>query len=239
VGDVPHGGLEIEAVTTLAKTRLAMEVFKDAWGAVAVNDIDTYFAAASHGSYLGLGCVDGDPVVASFGLLSTDSLTGGPGLHSHMTAVKRAHADNGFGLAIKAHQRNWSRAHGIVAITWTFDPLQRRNAWFNLVRLGASVIGFHPNLYGCLGDDINGELETDRLEVRLDVRLEGGSPIAADASDSLVAIPDSIDELRSTDPRRAMRVQADVRTVMSGISQGTVRVRGMTVDRRYVISPVA
>ena len=45
----------------------------------------------------------------------------------------------GIGRAIKLHQREWAAANGIATIVWTFDPLVRRNAWFNIAVLGADV----------------------------------------------------------------------------------------------------
>ncbi len=230
--------LRIEAVTSLADTESAMNVFASAWGRDALSGSDTYFAAASHGSYLGLGWLDGEPVTAAFGFLSVDPITGGPALHSHMAATNPQFLDQGFGYEVKTHQRLWARAHGLAAITWTYDPLQRRNAWFNLARLGAEVIDFQPNLYGALNDAINGTVETDRFEVRWDVNVEGGAPVVPGKGDVLVEIPSSIDELRAHDAAAAAEVQRKFRDSFSGVSDGSLCVRGITSDRCYVLSPV-
>jgi predicted GNAT superfamily acetyltransferase len=223
-------------VTDLSGARQALEVFQDAWGNGAANDFDTYFAAARHGAYLGLGLLSGEPVVAAFGLLSVDPITGRRGLHSHMTATKRSHANSGLGYAMKSHQREWARSQEIEAITWTFDPLQRRNARFNLVRLGAQVIGFYPNLYGRLSDAINEGVDTDRFEVRWPVTTSGGSAIVAGLDDVVLPLPESIDHMRLTDPELARLVQADLRRALGQVEDGTLRVRGMTADHSYVLS---
>jgi predicted GNAT superfamily acetyltransferase len=231
--------VRFEAVTSLSGTHQALTVFQDAWGAAAAADFDTYFAVASHGGYLGLGWLDDEPVVAAFGFLSKDPNTGGRGLHSHMTATKRAHANSGLGFKMKQHQRQWARSNGIAAITWTYDPLQRRNARFNLVSLGATVVGFHRNLYGSLADSINEGVETDRFEVRLDVTTESGRVVNPVGDDLVVVLPESIDSLRASDPARARSIQLDLRNELAGLVDGTLCVRGMTADHAYVISRVS
>jgi predicted GNAT superfamily acetyltransferase len=227
----------IETVTTLAGTLDAIAVFRSAWGNRSTIDVDTYFAAAAHGAYLGVGYVNDEPVTASFGFLSVDPVTGGPGLHSHMAATRRDMVSRGAGFAIKTHQRLWAQERGIAAITWTFDPLQRRNAWFNLARLGATVIGFHENLYGALGDAINGEAESDRFEVRLEVTVESGAPVVPRDGDIVIAIPESIDELRLSDTEAARSVQASLRNAMHALRDGSVCVRGISNERSYVLGP--
>ena len=67
-----------------------------------------------------------------------------PFLHSHMTAVLDGWRDRGIGRSLKLFQRNDALARGIDLIEWTFDPLQIKNAYFNLVRLGAIARRFVP-----------------------------------------------------------------------------------------------
>ncbi len=236
--DQPHSHVRLDLVTDLSGTLAALEVFRAAWGRSDVQDVDTYFAAASHGSYLAVGRLAGEPVVAAFGFLSVDPVTGEPGLHSHMAAVVPPAADKGFGQLIKRHQRDWCAERGIQAITWTFDPLQRRNAWFNLVRLGATVIGFRRNLYGSLDDQINGTDETDRLEVRWLVDpSDGAGTVAALDGDEVVAVPADIGALRRKDPGLAAAARERMRVAFAGIEEGTHTVVGMSLDREYVVRP--
>ena len=89
----------------------------------------------------------------------------GPALHSHLAAVAPAARGLGAGAAIKFHQRQWAAARGLRTITWTFDPLIRRNAWFNLAKLGAAVEAYLPDFYGRMDDGINDGDATDRLLV--------------------------------------------------------------------------
>ena len=87
-------------------------------------------------------------------------------LHSHMNAVDPAARGRGIGLALKLRQRAICLEHGVAEVRWTYDPLIRRNARMNLVRLGAEVIAFHPDFYGRLDDAITGTDRSDRFEVR-------------------------------------------------------------------------
>jgi chorismate synthase len=91
-------------------------------------------------------------------------------LWSHMAGVKPAYQGKGIGFALKQFQRNWALERGYDAIAWTFDPLQRGNANFNLHVLGASAQIYHVNLYGEMADGINAGLPSDRLEVIWNLR---------------------------------------------------------------------
>jgi predicted GNAT superfamily acetyltransferase len=92
------------------------------------------------------------------------------------------------GFALKTHQRAWALRRGLTAITWTFDPLVARNAYFNLAKLGALPVEYLENFYGRMGDEINADDESDRLlmEWRLDgalaARCCAGHPNHADSA---------------------------------------------------------
>ena len=128
-------------------------------------------AALHSGGYCALARLDGEVVGASFAL-ATNTGT----LHSHVTGVARAHAGAGIGAQLKRHQWYWAQSHGYRAISWTFDPLVRRNAWFNLVKLGAHVASYHENFYGELTDSINAGDRSDRLYVKWDVSASWRPP---------------------------------------------------------------
>ncbi|MEV0716251.1 GNAT family N-acetyltransferase [Asanoa sp. NPDC050611] len=104
-------------------------------------------------------------------------------LHSHITGVDPATQSRGAGHAIKLHQRAWALDRHIESVHWTFDPLVRRNAYFNLHKLGARAIRYLPDFYGPMTDGINaGDATSDRLYIQWDV----ASPeaIAAAAGDT-------------------------------------------------------
>jgi predicted GNAT superfamily acetyltransferase len=234
---IPRPEITYSLVNSLADTHVALEVCRAVWGADAVRDVDLYFVAATHGGYFGVAWAEGKAVGAAFGLLSN----GGRGLHSHMAAVVTQYAGLGIGHGLKQHQRAWAASRGIETITWTYDPLVRRNAWFNLVRLGAQVTGYEVNYYGALGDAINGNDESDRLMVSWPVNAESGSPVEPLADDVLVAIPDDIETIRSSEssgrsvPDQSsqwrLRMRADLHPALS---QGW-RLVGVSADYQYVL----
>jgi predicted GNAT superfamily acetyltransferase len=104
-------------------------------------------------------------------------------LHSHITGVDPSSQSRGTGYAIKLHQRAWALDRHIESVHWTFDPLVRRNAYFNLHKLGARAVAYLPDFYGQMTDGINaGDTTSDRLYIQWDV----ASPeaIAAAAGDA-------------------------------------------------------
>lgn len=86
-------------------------------------------------------------------------------LWSHMAGVHPDYQGKGVGFDLKQFQRQWALEHKIDTIAWTFDPLQRGNANFNLHVLGAAAQIYHVNFYGEMQDGINAGLPSDRLEV--------------------------------------------------------------------------
>jgi len=90
-------------------------------------------------------------------------------MHSHIAGVSAAALGRSVGFALKLHQRAWAMRHGVRTIRWTFDPLVGRNAYFNLMKLGAVAEEYLPNFYGGMHDGINSGDDTDRLLVRWDL----------------------------------------------------------------------
>ena len=86
-----------------------------------------------------------------------------PYLHSHMTAVLPDYRNLGIGRKLKLFQREEALSRGIALVEWTFDPLELRNAYFNLVRLGAIVRKFLPDLYGITSSPLHSGMPTDRF----------------------------------------------------------------------------
>jgi len=104
-------------------------------------------------------------------------------LHSHITGVDPATQSRGAGHAVKLHQRAWALDRRIESVHWTFDPLVRRNAYFNLHKLGARAVKYLPDFYGPMTDGINaGDATSDRLYIQWDVASPDA--IAAAAGDT-------------------------------------------------------
>jgi predicted GNAT superfamily acetyltransferase len=85
-------------------------------------------------------------------------------LWSHMAGVDRTYQAQGIGYGLKQFQRTWAREHGYSQIGWTFDPIQRGNANFNIHKLGARAVRYHINFYGQMSDSINKGMPSDRVE---------------------------------------------------------------------------
>jgi predicted GNAT superfamily acetyltransferase len=84
---------------------------------------------------------------------------------SHMLGIDPAYQGHGIGAALKWAQRERALAQGLDLMTWTFDPLESRNAYFNLHKLGVISRTYKENVYGELDDDLNRGLPSDRLVV--------------------------------------------------------------------------
>jgi predicted GNAT superfamily acetyltransferase len=88
---------------------------------------------------------------------------GRPYLHSHMLAVKPHYRNRGIGRKLKLFQREEALARGISRMEWTFDPLEIKNAFLNLAKLGAVVRRYAPDFYGVTSSPLHGSVPTDRL----------------------------------------------------------------------------
>lgn len=139
-------------------------------------------------------------------------------LHSHMVAVLPEYQDQGIGRKLKLAQRKEALARGIDLIEWTFDPLQLKNAHFNLMRLGAIVRHYLPDVYGRTTSPLHGGLPTDRLVAewwirspRVQSKLEG-KPGKEVAICERISLPAGIQELLRTEPLTAERIQGELRS---------------------------
>jgi predicted GNAT superfamily acetyltransferase len=88
---------------------------------------------------------------------------GRPYFHSHMLAVAPEYRNRGVGKMLKLAQREDALVRGIELIEWTFDPLEIKNAFFNIEKLGAIVRRYTPDFYGASTSPLHGNLPTDRL----------------------------------------------------------------------------
>jgi hypothetical protein len=105
--------------------------------------------------------------------------SGGPHLHSHMLATLPDLQSRGVGFALKLAQRAAALDAGFDEVRWTYDPLLARNAWFNLMKLGASATAFLPEFYGRMTDLLNAGDRSDRFEVRWLLRSARAEDAAA------------------------------------------------------------
>ncbi|MFI1169421.1 GNAT family N-acetyltransferase [Streptomyces sp. NPDC020801] len=145
---------------------------------------DLLRAMTKAGSYVS-GAFEGDRLVgACFGFFTPPARGS---LHSHIAGVLPHLRGRSVGFALKLHQRAWAMKRGADEICWTYDPLVRRNAYFNIAKLAADPSEYLPDFYGPIADDINRGDDSDRILVswRLkspDAELAGaGRPRLTDA----------------------------------------------------------
>jgi len=109
-----------------------------------------------------MGAFDGDAMIG-FALSVPGTRTGHIYLHSHMLAVRKEHRNGGLGRRLKLMQREDALARGIELIEWTFDPLEIKNAYLNIEKLGAIARRYNINQYGITSSPLQGGLPSDRL----------------------------------------------------------------------------
>jgi predicted GNAT superfamily acetyltransferase len=110
-----------------------------------------------------LGAFDGDRMIAFCVAIPGLKPDGKVYLHSHMLGVVPEYRNAGVGRRLKLRQKSDALARGIDLIEWTFDPLDLKNAHFNVERLGAIVRRYVRNQYGVSSSHLHGGLPTDRL----------------------------------------------------------------------------
>ncbi|HKV28587.1 MAG TPA: hypothetical protein VJN90_09990 [Candidatus Acidoferrales bacterium] len=142
---------------------------------------------------------------------------GRPIIHSHMTAVLSEFRDRGIGRMLKLAQRNDALGRGIHLVAWTFDPLELKNAHFNINRLGAVVKRYIPNCYGITESPLHAGLPTDRLmaEWYLDSKrvagiLGGKTPQPSGVAEK-ITIPADVSERKQVEPSAGAQVQGEMR----------------------------
>jgi predicted GNAT superfamily acetyltransferase len=130
-----------------------------------------------------------------------------------MAGVLPEYRNRKIGRMLKIEQREMALAAGIRLVEWTFDPLEIRNAWFNIERLGAVVRRYVLNQYGVTTSILHGGLPTDRCVAewyldspRVLAVLDGEAPQPREV-EARISVPASIDDVRRDDPKLARDIQ--------------------------------
>ena len=214
-----RGGLTIQKLDDVDQIESAVALFRAIWGPEErdIVGVATMRALSHSGNYVFGAYLGSEMVGAITGFLGWHE--GDLQLHSHVLGVSPAAQGRNVGFTLKEHQRGWALAKGIKTVTWTYDPLVRRNAYFNLAKLGATVTTYYPSFYGVMNDEINGRDESDR--VLIEWHLE--SPHAIDASSGRGAGLD-VDELRKAGAEVALAVGEGEAPVETSASAGTLLV---------------
>jgi len=157
--------ITVRLLCSLDDFRRCVQITREVWGDSEL-ETEPYitFVIAHHTGGQVLGAFDGDLMVGfTKAFIALHDKT--PYLHSHMAAVVPSHRDRRVGRQLKLAQREDALRRDIRLIEWTFDPLETKNAHFNINRLGAVSRHYIPNFYGITTSPLHRGLPTDRLLV--------------------------------------------------------------------------
>jgi predicted GNAT superfamily acetyltransferase len=163
-----------------------------------------------------MGAFEGKEMVG-FALSVPGARSGRVYLHSHMLAVRKEHRNAGLGRRLKLLQREDALARGIELIEWTFDPLEIKNAYLNIEKLGAISHRYNINQYGITSSPLQGGLPSDRLiaewwlkSKRVETLLATGKNPAFRPR-AAIAVPAQIYEWKATAETRSQAQQVQER----------------------------
>jgi len=209
--------IEIRELTQNHEFVEAVKLQKAIWG---FDEIDLLpvrlFVTASKIGGHSFGAYDGDRMVG-YCIAIPGIKPGAKGyLHSHMLGVIKEYRDAGLGRKLKLAQRIDALRQGVDLIEWTFDPLEIKNAFFNIERLGAIVRRFVLNQYGTTSSHLNAGLPTDRctaewwLESDRVMALMEGREMPRPEVVARIPVTNDIYKIKATDTARAREIQMRV-----------------------------
>jgi predicted GNAT superfamily acetyltransferase len=227
----------VRSLYSLSDQTLATRIFDKTWSSVSTEITPNLLQAMVHsGSYLSGAFIESKLVGAAFGFPATNNVLH---LHSHMTAVLPEYRDKGVGYALKIDQWNWAKKKNYSYLSWTFDPLVRRNAKLNIAKLGVDISAYHPNFYGDMSDALNAGDESDRLMVswRTDIDAPKSRELITkrETGDILIEIPEDIVAIRSKNQSESMKWRRQVREQFLAAFEKNGKVIGFSANNEYVV----
>ena len=163
----------IKPIDTPERIKEVAGIEAETWGVMQGETVpDHLLTALAHEGGILLGAYDGGQLIGfTLGWLGLTS----PGedkpvadqvkLVSHMTGVLSGFRDQRVGYQLKLAQRDWALQRDLDLITWTFDPLESRNAYLNMHLLGCVCRTYFRDYYGEMTDEINQGIPSDRFRV--------------------------------------------------------------------------
>ena len=208
--------IDIQALTGHRQFEEAVRLQREIWGFSDIELLPVRLFVVAHkvgGQVLG---AYHDGRMIAFCLAIPGLKAGGRAyLHSHMLGVLPEYNDAGIGRRMKLRQRDDALERGIELIEWTFDPLELKNAYFNMQRLGAIVRRYVLNQYGTTTSFLHGGLPTDRCiaewwirEPRVESVIAGCKPPRV--VEHRIDVPADIAEIRQKEPKRAREIQKNL-----------------------------
>ncbi|MBI3159476.1 MAG: GNAT family N-acetyltransferase [Chloroflexi bacterium] len=163
----PSQNFDIRALTRIEQMQQVVGLQQAVWPGIQ-SVPEHLLLTAAHSGGLVLGAWEGETLIGFvFGFLGLHG-TGASAILKHcsdMLGVLPEYRDRGLGAALKRAQWQMVRKQGIELITWTYDPLESRNANLNVAKLGAIAKTYLPDLYGEMSDGLNAGLPSDRFMV--------------------------------------------------------------------------
>ena len=207
------GGVTIRKCEALEEMQACFALQKEVWN---FSDADLIpvrlFVIANKIGGQVVGAFDGEELVG-FALAIPGNRNGHSYLHSQMLAVRQQYRNAGLGRQLKLSQRDDALARGFDLMEWTFDPLEIKNAYLNIEKLGAIARRYNVNQYGITTSPLQGGLPTDRLVAewwlksrRVEVVLSG-APKPEIVPQASVAVPAEIYEWKSSAATRANAIK--------------------------------
>jgi len=233
-----NNSIQVRELKSLQDQDSGRKIFDLTWAMDAGTEITPNLlqAMVHGGAYLSGAFIENKIVGAAFAFPATNS---GLHLHSHMTAVLDEFRDKGVGYALKIDQWNWAKKHKYSHLSWTFDPLVRRNAKLNIVKLGVDISAYYPNFYGAMPDALNARDESDRLMVSWSTDID--EPKAREfithpkPDDILIEIPEDIVVIRSRNQSESMKWRRQVRGQFLAAFEKNGKVVGFSTNNEYVV----
>lgn len=211
--------ITVRSLSEIGEFREAVRLQQEIWGFAEVDVLPVrLFVVCKKIGGQAFGAFDGDTMIGFCVALPAihHGKGGGTYLHSNMLGVTDGYRNAGVGRMLKLAQREDAVARGIEIMEWTFDPLEIKNAYFNMERLGAVVRRYVLNFYGVTTSALHGGLPTDRCICEWHLSTErvramlDGKPLPRGEVLARVAVPAAIDQIRKQDPARAREIQAEV-----------------------------
>jgi len=238
--------IQVRKCEKLEEFHGCVELQRQIWGEADLEvEPVTMFVVAAHTGGQVLGAFENGRMIA-YTLAIAGLQDHVPYLHSHMTGVLSDYRDRGVGRMLKLFQREEALSRGIRLIQWTFDPLELRNAHFNLNRLGAISRQYLPNLYGTTTSPLHRGLATDRLLVEW--RLDSSRAVVAIQSlakepvesPAMIELPPELEHWQQENAPEVKKVQSRVREEFtSWFAKGyaAVALRTAPGNRAYCLTP--
>lgn len=207
------GDVAIRKCHELADMHACVALQKEVWGFTDIElvPLRLFVVADKIGGQV-MGAFEGNELVG-FAFAIPGHRNGHPFLYSHMLAVRKDHRNSGLGRRLKLFQRDDAIARGFELMEWTFDPLEIKNAYLNIEKLGAIARRYNVNQYGITSSPLQGGLPTDRLVAEWWLKSERVASVLSTGqipeikTETTISVPPQIYEWKASPATRAQAQQ--------------------------------